>query len=498
MLVVEDDVDLREAILETLHLHGFDCLEAAQGNQACNVLKTTSVDLVISDIQMPGLDGLALLERIKRQWPSVPVLLMTAYGAIDKAVLAIKQGAYDYLTKPFESSVMLKKIQELSTGHSNALLAGEQRLDQQGVSHQKISEDSLSNNSLTNNRLTEYGIVLKDPVSYELFELAQKVARSDSSVMITGPSGAGKEIISKFIHQTSARSKRPFVALNCAAIPENMLEAILFGYEKGAFTGAYQATAGKFEQANGGTILLDEITEMPLSLQSKLLRVLQEKEVERLGGKKILKINVRVLSTSNRDLLLEVAEKRFREDLYYRLNVFPLKVQPLRNRKKDILPLAMLFIKRYISDDFISEGQVSIETADPAEWFSETALKALQAYSWPGNIRQLENVIQRALVLSPQGPIGVKDLLLDIESQDIEEAAEEIKKIDDGTVDISDSRKLNENVKKTEFQVILNTLKQFDGNRSKTAESLGVSTRTLRYKMAKMRDMGYESLIMGF
>ncbi len=468
VLVVEDDDDLREAVVETLTTNGYDCQTAANGIEALESLRQDTFQLVLSDVQMPKLDGMALLDKIHQETPELPVLLMTAYGSIDKAVQAIKEGAYDYLTKPFESSYLLEKMAALMSQ----------------------SKDPFSNKAILSNKeggakrkrakSKQLDIVLEDPLSKSMYGLAEKVAQSDSSVMITGPSGTGKEIISQYIHQKSARSEGPFVALNCAAIPENMLEAILFGYEKGAFTGAYQAAPGKFEQANGGTILLDEITEMPLVLQSKLLRVLQEREVERLGGKKVISVDVRVIATSNRDLALEVAERRFREDLFYRLNVFPLQMHALADRNQDVVPLAEFFLKRYALDS----TQVSLTDA------SKTALIC---YQWPGNIRQLENVIQRALVLKPKGLIEPDDLLL--EPVSLQEKSQENRvslqaPLPGATAERESESSLGEDLKKREYHVILDALKHNHGSRKDTAKALGISSRTLRYKMAKMRDMG--------
>ena len=278
ILVVDDDSRLREAIIDTLVISGYECREASGGNEALDLLSRINVDMVISDIQMDGMDGHTLLNSIHEKYPNIPVLLMTAYANIDGAVRAMKDGAVDYLAKPFAPEVLLNQVNR----------------------YIPISKDD--------SRDPVYG----DPKTKELLSLAQRVAKSEATVMITGPSGSGKEVLSRYVHNNSNRSSGPFVAINCAAIPETMLESTLFGYEKGAFTGAVQACPGKFEQAQGGTILLDEITEMDLSLQSKLLRVLQEKEVERLGSRKTIELDVRVIATSNRDLKVAVAECKFR------------------------------------------------------------------------------------------------------------------------------------------------------------------------------------------
>ncbi len=313
ILVVEDDAGLREALIDTLEMSGIDCVAADSAEQAMILLKQNSYSLVVSDVQMGAMSGLDLLRSIKLNYPELPVLMMTAYATIDDAVEAMRLGAIDYMAKPFAPEVLLNMV-------SRYLPEKEKETD---------------------------GPIVADPSSIKLLELASKVARSDASVMVLGPSGSGKEVLARFIHDKSNRSDAPFVAINCAAIPENMLEATLFGYEKGAFTGAIQACPGKFEQAQGGTILLDEITEMDLGLQAKLLRVLQEREVERLGGRKTIELDVRVLATSNRDLKEAVSENLFREDLYYRLNVFPLMWKPLAERPGDIVVLAEHLIERH-------------------------------------------------------------------------------------------------------------------------------------------------------
>ena len=283
ILVVEDDAGLREALVDTLSLGGYQCVEADSGEQALLQLKNHQVDIVVSDVQMGGMSGLSLLKSIKSQQANLPVLLMTAYGTIDDAVQAMQDGACNYIAKPFAPQVLLNMVSQY-------------------IPPQVVNQNDP---------------IVADARSLELLTLAKKVASTEASVMILGPSGSGKEVLAQYVHNHSKRSAQPFVAINCAAIPENMLEATLFGYEKGAFTGAIQACPGKFEQAQGGTILLDEITEMDLGLQAKILRVLQEREVERLGGRKTISLDVRVIATSNRDLKIAVNEGIFREDLYY-------------------------------------------------------------------------------------------------------------------------------------------------------------------------------------
>lgn len=336
--------------------------------------------------------------------------------------------------------------------------------------------------------------VIQDARSCHLYALAEKVAATDATVMIQGPSGVGKEVLARFIHQRSPRANAPFVAINCAAIPDHMLEATLFGYEKGAFTGAVQACPGKFEQAQGGTLLLDEISEMALSLQAKLLRVLQEREVERLGGRKTINLNVRVLATSNRQLLDAVRQGEFREDLYYRLNVFPLHLSALRERPDDIIPLAHYLLARHAARDYPLTGRSGLPRLTPQ------AAQLLRHYGWPGNVRELDNVMQRALILSGSDEIGVHDILLEPEQcqtsmipATLDEAppVSTVAGLDDlHTASATSAATLDGDLRLQEANLILQALQACDGRRIETAERLGISPRTLRYKLARMRDSG--------
>jgi len=313
------------------------------------------------------------------------------------------------------------------------------------------------------------GLIAIDEKSLQLSEVAKRVALTEASVMISGESGVGKEVISQFIHKNSTRAAGPFIAINCAAIPENMLESELFGYEKGAFTGAFQAKSGKFEQAQGGTLLLDEITEMDLSLQAKLLRVLQEREVERLGGRKLLKLDVRILATTNRNIYQAVSEGQFREDLFYRLNVFPLHIAPLRDRVGDILPLANMMLNRYSHEKTVC--------------FSETAKHRINIHSWPGNVRELDNVIQRALILKTGNIIEDKDIHIENNVQHFQSTDTELINHEAMEADLCGDLKAREQ------DLIISALNE-KNSRKEVAERLGISARTLRYKLAKMRDAG--------
>ncbi|WP_027857848.1 sigma-54-dependent transcriptional regulator [Marinobacterium jannaschii] len=445
VLIVEDDLELREALCDTLELAGIDFLEAGSGEAALEVLAETHVDMVVSDVNMPGIDGHELLDRIKQLQPGLPVMLITAFGQIQKAVDAIRAGAVDYLMKPFAAQDLIEAIQRFASG----TIKKGQRDDP----------------------------VAEDPASKQLLQLARRVAASESTVLITGESGTGKEVLASYIHSHSARADKPFVAINCAAIPENMLEATLFGYEKGAFTGAYSSHPGKFEQANGGTLLLDEISEMDLGLQAKLLRVLQEQEVERLGGRKLIKLDVRVLATSNRKLEEYVAQNRFREDLYYRLNVFPLQWKALRERAEDIVPLTERLLAKHCH-----------KMNRPPVTLSEDACQALKSHQWPGNVRELDNVVQRALILQSGSCIRACDLLLNPDNLQIVETSGWEK----DTEEDDPANQLGDDLRQHEFQLIVDALKSTFGSRKEAAAKLGISPRTLRYKLAKMREAGLD------
>ena len=433
VLVVENDPTLCETLCDTLEMAGYTVQTAGDGQAALSVLERHTIGMVVSDVQMRPMDGHMLMHKIKALYPSIPVLLMTAYGSVDKAVSAMRDGAVDYLVKPFEAETLLEKVKSAI---------------------QPSAKEVAS-------------LVAEDLRTREILELSRRVAQSDATVMIGGKSGTGKEVFARYIHRCSARSEGAFVALNCAAIPENMLEAVLFGYEKGAFTGAHQASPGKFEQAQGGTLLLDEISEMSLALQAKLLRVLQEREVERLGGRKLIQLDVRVLATSNRNLREEVSAGRFREDLFYRINVFPLTLPPLCERQRDILPLAIFLMKRYL------------QPGETVPLISSVAQQRLLSHSWPGNVRELENVVQRALILRSGNEIFPADLCFEMEST-----------VKESAVDMTPAGRLSEDLKSAEEQMILDALASAHGTRKEVAERLGISQRTLRYKIARLRDAG--------
>lgn len=440
ILVVEDDPCLREAICDTLELAGKGFVAVDGGEAALQALVQQTFSLVLSDVRMMPMDGIALLKQVRQRLPHLPVVLMTAFAEVEKAVDAMRSGACDFLLKPFDPAQLLAVLDRYQLGRNDVS-----------------------------------GSVAQDVSSQAMFSLALRVAQTDATVLLTGESGVGKEVVARFIHQHSVRKAGPFVAINCAAIPDTLLEATLFGYEKGAFTGALQAQAGKFEQAQEGTLLLDEVTEMPMGLQSKLLRVLQEREVERVGGRKAVPLNIRIVATSNRNMAEAVANGTFREDLFYRLSVFPIEIPPLRNRPGDIIPIADCFLREH-GTRFGRSGLV----------FSQAARDALLAYHWPGNVRELENVVQRALILCQGGCIAPEDLRLPQPSSGGESLPNSTH------LDTLPASKEGAcNMKDLEREHILRTLAEVGGSRKLAVEKLGISERTLRYKLQQYREEGY-------
>ena len=442
VLVVEDDADLREAIVDTLNLAGFSTLEARDGQSALACLKQELVGLVLSDAQMQPMDGYQLFAEIRQRYPGIPFILMTAYGVIERAIELLRNGASHYLLKPFEPDVLTAEVE-------------------------KHILKPRCNDS--------HELIAHDPSMQDVLRLASRVAVTDATVLLNGESGVGKEVVARFLHRHSMRADAPFVAVNCAAIPENLLESTLFGHEKGAFTGASSAFAGKFEQAQGGTLLLDEVSEMPLTLQAKLLRVLQERELERVGGSRTVKLDVRVICTTNRNLAEEVKKGAFREDLFFRVNVFPLAIPALRQRKGDIVPLARHFLEKY----------APTHKRQSAPGLSPAAIEDLTAYRWDGNIRELENVIQRALILSSGDSILPQDLMLPSDSQPAEPVITPPPRQDHAAHAAADD---DASMYVLEKRHILDTLAAVNGVRKLAAEKLGISERTLRYKLQRYRE----------
>lgn len=420
-LVIDDDPQMRNALKEALERLAFNVELAKDGEDALLKITKNSFTLIISDMMMPRMDGLTFLKKIRSTGIFVPVLIITGFGTIESAVEAMKLGAADYIMKPFSFEVLKKAV--------NNLLP-------------KVSDDR--------------DIVYASETMRKIFNLATGLAQSEITVLIYGESGTGKEILARYIHNKSKRSNEPFIAVNCAAIPENLLESELFGYEKGAFTGAVERRIGKFEKAQKGTILLDEIGEMALPLQAKLLRVLQEKEFDRVGGKEPVKIDVRVIATTNRDLKKECEKGSFREDLYYRLNVFPIKLPPLRERKEDIEMLSEHFLRKY-----------NIKNNKKIEMIDRNAINKLKNHYWKGNIRELENVIQRAVFMCQKSFIDVNDIFFEDEDERCNLKVENFKG----------------SLKEVEKELIMKTLAETNGNRTKAADILGITVRTLRNKL---------------
>ncbi len=446
ILVVEDDANLLEAVCDTLELAGQKVLSASGGEAALNLLSAQSVALVVSDVRMMPMDGIALLKEIRSRFPHLPVVLMTAYADVDRAVEAMRSGACDFLLKPFEPKALLEH-----------------------VARYRLPEE-----------MDDDRVVAKDPVSRNLFALAMRVAQTDTTVLLTGESGVGKEVVARYIHNHSVRRTGPFVAINCAAIPDSLLEATLFGYEKGAFTGAQQAQAGKFEQAQNGTLLLDEVTEMPLGLQAKLLRVLQEREVERVGGKKPVVLDIRIIATSNRDMADAVTKGILREDVYYRLNVFPLLIPALRQRPEDIVPLAQHFLAEHGG----RSGRTGLRLSPLAE-------QALSVHAWPGNVRELENVMQRAVIFASGECVEPDALHLSVLPAVKVSTPASATVVSMAMPSLESEGQKKDNLRDLEREHILETLEAVGGSRKLAGERLGMSDRTLRYKLKQYRDTGH-------
>jgi len=426
ILVVEDEKAQQEILKGFLKKKGYDVIGFSTGEKAFEYIKKEDVDLVISDLRLPGISGLELLKSVKEVKPEVDFIMVTAYGTVENAVEAMKSGAYDYLLKPINLEELLVKIKK--------------------IEEKKKLEEEIQG---LKEELERYpDIVAESAEMKKVLSLALKVAPTPTTVLLTGESGTGKEVLARFIHKESGRKGR-FVAVSCAAIPETLLEAELFGYEKGAFTGAAREKPGKFELADGGTIFLDEIGDMPLSLQVKLLRVLQEKEVERIGATSPRKVDVRIIAATNRNLEEKVKNGEFREDLFYRLNVFHIHMPPLRERPRDIIPLAELFLKKY-----------SFELNKKIKGFSEEAKRLLLSYSWPGNVRELENVVERACVLCDSDLIGKRHIMVGFREE------KELLKLED-----------------VEREHIKRVMEMVNWNITKGAEILGIHRNTLSRKI---------------
>ena len=441
ILVADDEPSHRKMIDAVLAAEGYEVTLAEDGQAAISAVENRFYDLVIMDVRMPNVDGIQALQRIKQMSPDIPVIIMTAYASVGTAVDALKSSAYDYLIKPLD-------IDELKILVAKALR------------YHQLEQENIYLKERLNDRFDFSNIIGRSPAMKKLFETMALVAPSEATVLIVGESGTGKELIANAVHQNSPRKDLPFVKVNCAALPETLLESELFGHEKGAFTGAIARKQGRFQLAHNSSILLDEIAEMAPSTQAKILRVLQEREFEPVGSTQTMKVDTRVIAATNKNLEDEIREGRFREDLYYRLNVVTVDVPPLRERREDIPLLADLFLKQYAE-----------KNRRLIKGFTPRATDLLMRYDWPGNVRELENIIERAVIMSRGEMITPLEFPIDLQNLD-----EELK---ESRIDLTPGRSLKE----VEKVMILKTLEESGGNRTHAARILGISRRTLQLKL---------------
>jgi len=449
ILLVDDEANILKVLSALLKKEGYQVITAASGEEAIPHLYQEGLSVVITDLKMPGMDGVELLKTIMRYNADIPVIILTAHGTINNAVEAIKIGAFDYLTKPFDRDELVQVVKK-------------------AVNTYEYRRSDVSIDFETDEPVH---IIGRSQRMQEIYSLIEKIAPSDSTVLITGESGTGKELVARIIHLKSNRAKGPFIKVNCAAIPRELVESELFGYEKGAFTGAFSQKPGRFELADGGTILLDEVSELPIDIQAKLLRVLQEHQIWRVGGVKSVKVNVRVISATNRNLLQEVERGNFRSDLYYRINVVPIEVPPLREHREDIKDFVHYFIQKF-----------SRKNRKKVTGITEAALEYLINYPWPGNVRELENLIERLVILSNKEILDIIDIPDEIKLRQIprqHDLPSPSKGID-----------FKEIVKKAtsdiEKELILKALKETNGNVTRAAELLGISRKSLQLKMKEL------------
>ncbi|HHV79169.1 MAG TPA: sigma-54-dependent Fis family transcriptional regulator [Firmicutes bacterium] len=443
VLVVDDETNM-EWLFRSSFGDLYEIIGARSGEEALEKIASDRIDLVMLDLKMPGMDGMEVLKQLRQRHPTVPVVMMTAYGTVKTAVEAMKMGAHDYVTKPFD-------MEELRMIMENTLKFGRLTREVEELRDQLQEKFHIKN------------IITASPAMLNVFRVIEKVARTDAPVLIEGESGTGKELVARAIHWESNRRHKPFLPVNCAALPENLLESELFGYEEGAFTGAKRRKPGKFELADGGTIFLDEIGDLPQGMQAKVLRVIEEKEIERLGGTKRIPVDIRLVSATNKSLREEVGKGRFRQDLYYRLAVIPIKLPPLRERKEDIPLLVAHFIQT-----LNKTNQKNIKGVSPE------AMNMLKAYEWPGNVRELKNVIQQTVVLG-EGEVLTPEMLPEyIKCQAVSHST---------TAEHSLKDKIQELKAGRERQMIQEALSKFGGNRTKAAEYLGISRRSLQMKI---------------
>jgi DNA-binding NtrC family response regulator len=458
VLVVDDDKLSREFLAHATEALGYQALAVSSGAAALEALNQSSFDLVLTDLRMPEMNGLELVERLQSDHPEVPSVVVTAHGSIDDAVKALRIGAADFLMKPCSPDTLSMVIDRL-------------------VQTTKLmQENDYLRSEYVEGNTGDY--IAKSPRTKAVFESASRIANSKGTVLITGESGVGKECVAQFIHKNSPRVDAPFIRVNCAALSPQLLESELFGHEKGAFTGAHKTRPGRFELADGGTLLLDELGEISPALQAKLLRVLEEEEFERVGGNTTMKVDVRIIASTNRDLPKEVAEGRFREDLYYRLHVLPIHLPPLRERTEDIAPLSQLFAVTHAE-----------KNGRPAPSFSHEALVRLRDWAWPGNVRELDNVIQRAVVLLQGDEISLSDLVFGNQAAMQPEPDRRYSHLKGNEEDIG--RMLaNRPIADIERIAILATLERTGGNKTEAARRLGVTARTLSNKMKLWKELG--------
>lgn len=447
ILIVDDELLMRTFLTETLRRKNLDVTAVENGKKAVAALKENTYDLVFTDMKLPDTTGLDVLRKVKELSPNTIIVVITAFGSIENAVEAMRLGAFNYLIKPFTpdtiEAVIAKGEEHLSLLEENQYL------------RQQVQANSPGTKEL----------IAVSPSMKAILADALRVAKSNASVFITGESGTGKEVIAQVIHHNSLRAAKPFIKVNCAAIPDTLVESEFFGHEKGAFTGANARRCGRFELANGGTLLLDEVTEVPPILQAKLLRAIQEQEFERVGGTKPIKVDARLISTSNREIKTAISSKVLREDLFYRLNVIPLHLPPLRDRKEDILPLAEFFVAR-----------ISKENHKPLKAFTQGAKDKLVRYSWPGNVRELANIIERAVVLDALGQIAEDHLYLDGIASNSSTATSQINET---------TAYPHMTLQELEKRLIIETLREQKNDRASAAKKLGITLRTLRSKLTE-------------
>jgi len=448
ILIVDDEKNYPPILSAVLEDEGFETLSAYSGKEALSILENSDVDLVLADMKMPSMDGIELLERIKKKDPELPVIMMTAHGTIEKAVEAMQKGAYSYLLKPFDNEQLI-----LYVNKANAMF--------------RVVKENRHLRNAVESRYSFGNLIGKSKPMLEVFETIRKVSPTVATVLVEGESGTGKELVAKSLHFNSPRREKPFVAVNCSALAETLLESELFGHERGAFTGAVAAKKGRFELADGGTLFLDEIGELSPGLQVKLLRVLQEKVFERVGGIKPISVNIRIIAATNKKLRQEVLKGAFREDLYFRLNVVHIALPPLRERPEDIRLLINHFIKKFADEH-------PVET--PVRGVDREAERLFYEYGWPGNVRELENVIERAMILCPGDLIRISDL-----PNDFRQSADDVLHLDGIPLDAN----LNETLEKIEKKMVERALKSTNYVQSQAAELLGIGKSGLNWKIKK-------------